>query len=204
VGVQGIEAAKPPWQPWRWLTSNGGFRAAVVNKFCEATVMRKRTKAREYALQLLYQVDVTHADPQQTIQEFWTSRSASHDVKAFAIQLVQGTLEHLEEINRLIAMHANNWDINRMAVVDRNILRMGAYELLYLEEVPPKVCLNEAVELAKRFGDEESSKFVNGILDTIHKTHARYPANAEGPSEGGDRPEHPSDSQTTTDSSLSS
>ena len=164
--------------------------------------MRKRTKAREYALQMLYQVDVTHADPQQTIQEFWTSRSASHDVKAFAIQLVQGTLEHLEEINRLIAMHANNWDINRMAVVDRNIIRMGAYELLYLEEVPPKVCLNEAVELAKRFGDEESSKFVNGILDTIHKTHARYPANAEGPSDhasGGSR-----DSQTTTDSSLSS
>jgi N utilization substance protein B len=143
--------------------------------------MRRRTKAREYALQMLYQADVTHADSPQTIQGFWTHHHAPHDVKEFATRLVQGTLEHLDEIDRLIAAHADNWEIRRMAVVDRNILRLGAYELLHVEEVPSKVCLNEAVELAKRFGDEESSKFVNGILDAIHKTHAHRPDDPTGP-----------------------
>ena len=142
--------------------------------------MRKRTKAREYALQMLYQFDVTGADSPASIEEFWTYHDVSPEVKTFATRLVEGTLGHREELNQLIAAHANNWDINRMAVVDRNILRMGAYELLYVNEVPPKVCLNEAIELAKRFGDEESSKFVNGILDTIHKTRARRP-DPQGP-----------------------
>ena len=135
--------------------------------------MRKRSKAREYALQILYQLDVTRAQAPQILQDFWAVHPAPADVRAFATQVVEGTVEHLAQINQLIARHANNWDITRMAIVDRNILRLGAYELLYLDEVPVKVCLNEAVELAKRFGDEESSKFVNGILDTIHKTHAR-------------------------------
>ena len=137
--------------------------------------MRNRTRAREYALQMLYQVDLTHTEPSATIQDFWTSHPASEDVKGFATQVVQGTLAHQGQIDRLIASHANNWEISRMAVVDRNILRMGAYELLHCGEIPPKVCLNEAVELAKRFGDEESSKFVNGILDAIHRSHARQP-----------------------------
>ena len=131
--------------------------------------MRKRTKAREYALQLLYQLDVTQADSKIGIDDFWQHRDVSPEVKTFATSLVQGTVEHLSELDQLIATHASNWDIHRMAVVDRNILRMGAYELLYLDDVPPKVCLNEAIELAKRFGDEQSSKFVNGILDAIHK-----------------------------------
>lgn len=138
--------------------------------------MRKRTQAREYALQLLYQVDLTRAEPAQIVQEFQARQAVVQDVKVFAVQLVNGTVQHLPEIDRLIAEHTNNWDITRMAVVDRNILRLGIYELLHLEDVPPKVCLNEAVELAKRFGDEESSKFVNGILDAVHKTHGRRPA----------------------------
>ncbi|MBI3325013.1 MAG: transcription antitermination factor NusB [Candidatus Omnitrophica bacterium] len=133
--------------------------------------MRKRTKAREYALQMLYQADVAKSERGSMIVEFWAYHIVPPDVKTFATRLVEGTLSHVEEIDRLIAAYANNWEIARMAVVDRNILRLGAFELLHLfEEVPPKVCLNEAVELAKRFGDEESSKFVNGILDTIHKT----------------------------------
>jgi N utilization substance protein B len=143
--------------------------------------MRKRTKAREYALQLLYQLDVTRQSANSEIEAFWTYHEVSPEVQTFATQLVQGTVEHLTELDRLIAAHADNWEIGRMAVVDRNILRMGAYELLYREEIPPKVCLNEAIELAKRFGDEESSKFVNGILDTIHKTHARSQPSIEQP-----------------------
>ena len=140
--------------------------------------MRKRSKSREYALQMLYQVDVRRAESGPALQDFWAYHTVPEEVKTFAEQLVQGTLSHRQEIDQLITSHASNWDLNRMAVVDRNILRMGTYELLYVEEVPPKVCLNEAVELAKRFGDEESSKFVNGILDTIHKQHARRVAPA--------------------------
>lgn len=163
--------------------------------------MRKRTKAREYALQLLYQVDLTRTDAQHVLEEFWSHHSVPPEVKTFASHLVEGTTGHLEDIDRLIASHATNWDITRMAVVDRNILRLGAYELLYLEDVPPKVCLNEAVELAKRFGDDESSKFVNGILDAIHKTHRSQPASPEPHEAGG--PGYPAGPQTTSPSRSS-
>ena len=132
--------------------------------------MRNRTKSRECALQMLYQVDIRRADPKQILEEFWRAHEQiTDDIKAYASQLVEGTLQHLADIDRLITAHADNWALKRMAVIDRNILRVGAFELLYLEEVPPKVCINEAIELAKRFGDAESGKFINGILDAIHK-----------------------------------
>ena len=143
--------------------------------------MHKRTRAREYALQLLYQLDVTHAGCSPAVEEFWAQHRVPAAVETFATDLVQGTVGHQGEIDRLIAAHASNWDIGRMAVVDRNILRLGAYELLYLDDVPPKVCLNEAVELAKRFGDDESSKFVNGVLDAIHRECVRRPDHPPGP-----------------------
>ena len=134
--------------------------------------MRKRSKARDYALQVLYQVDIRHAECQQILQEFWQDHRATADVKTFANQLVQGTIEHLTDIDSMITRHADNWELKRMAVIDRNILRLGVYELLHLNDTPPKVCINEAIELAKRFGDTESGKFINGILDAIHKAHA--------------------------------
>ncbi len=135
--------------------------------------MRSRTKSREYALQMLYQLDIRLADHREILQEFWREHEPPAEVKAFANQLFEGTVEHLAAIDPLIASHANNWDLKRMAVIDRNILRLGAFELLHMDDVPPKVCINEAIELAKRFGDTESGKFINGILDAIHKTHAR-------------------------------
>ena len=138
--------------------------------------MRNRTKSREYALQMLYQADIRHADDAQPIQEeFWQAHEpATADVKAFASELFAGTFKHLKELDALIAAHADNWNLNRMAVIDRNILRLGAYELLHQQDVPSKVCINEAIELAKRFGDADSGKFINGILDAIHKKpHAR-------------------------------
>ena len=139
--------------------------------------MRNRTKSRECALQMLYQVDIRHSDSAQIISEFWQAHEQiTDDIKAYATQLVEGTLRRLAEIDRLIGAHADNWDIKRMAVIDRNILRVGAFELLYLEDVPAKVCINEAIELAKRFGDAESGKFINGVLDAIHKKrHAPQP-----------------------------
>lgn len=135
--------------------------------------MRRRTKSREYALQMLYQVDIRHADWRQILSEFWVEHEAPEDVQAFSNRLLAGTAQHHEEIDALITKHADNWDMKRMAIVDRNILRLGVFELLHLEEVPPSVSINEAIELAKRFGDAESSKFINGILDAIHKKHPR-------------------------------
>lgn len=135
--------------------------------------MRGRTKSREYALQMLYQLDLRQAQHRDILEEFWRAHEPPATIKAFATQLFEGTVEHLPSIDPLIARHANNWELKRMAVIDRNILRLGVFELLNVHDVPPKVCINEAIELAKRFGDAESSKFINGILDTIHKTHAR-------------------------------
>ncbi len=122
---------------------------------------------------MLYQLEIRRADPQQVLREFWQDRQIPQDVMAFASALFAGTAEHREAIDPMIARQADNWDLKRMAVIDRNILRLGVYELLHREDVPPKVCLNEAIDLAKRFGDTESSRFINGILDAIHKTHAR-------------------------------
>ena len=131
--------------------------------------MRNRTKSREYALQMLYQLDIRRASAEQILSEFWQEDEPPAEVKAFANQLFLGTMEHLGEMDALITRHADNWNLKRMAVIDRNILRLGAYELLQVKETPPKVCINEAIELAKRFGDAESGKFINGILDAIYK-----------------------------------
>jgi transcription antitermination factor NusB len=143
--------------------------------------MRKRTKAREYALQVLYQLDIRRGDLRETLQEFWDARQPPSEVKTFAQQLAEGTMTHLREIDQLISAHANNWDLKRMAVVDRNILRLGVFELRYVTDVPPTVCINEAIELAKRFGDAESAKFINGILDAIHKASPRAGAPTDSP-----------------------
>ncbi len=142
--------------------------------------MRKRTKAREYGLQLLYQVDIRRANWRDLLELFWREHEAPQEVREYSERLVQGTAEHLPDIDALITQHADNWDLKRMAVVDRNILRMGTFELLWVDDVPETVCLNEAIELAKRFGDAESAKFINGILDAIHKAHPR-PAAAPNP-----------------------
>ena len=135
--------------------------------------MRNRTKSREYALQMLYQMDIRRAPSSEILEGFWQSHEPLLDIKTFANQLFAGTVEHLPEIDPLITTHADNWKLKRMAVIDRNILRLGVFELLYMNDVPPKVCINEAIELAKRFGDVESGKFINGILDAVHKAHAR-------------------------------
>lgn len=137
--------------------------------------MRNRTQSREYALQMLYQADIRHIGHEQIQQEFWQeSTSANQEVTAFANALFEGTFVRQAQIDATIADYADNWNIKRMAVIDRNILRLGVFELLHQKDVPSKVCINEAIELAKRFGDANSSKFINGILDAIHKkTHAR-------------------------------
>ena len=132
--------------------------------------MRRRTKAREYALQLLYKFDITH-EPLGDWDSFWLAQEQEigNEIKEFARKIVLDTLKHLEEIDKRISSFATNWQLKRMAVVDRNVLRMGAFELLYLEDIPAKVSINEAVDLAKKYSGDESGKFVNGILDRIRE-----------------------------------
>ena len=132
--------------------------------------MRKRTKARECALQVLYQVDITKEDHKRCLHDFWETKGEFEDVvKEFARTIVDGTLSKLKNIDKVIREYATNWEIDRMAIVDRNILRLATYELLYMDDIPVKVSINEAVEIAKKYGDKESSKFVNGVLDKISK-----------------------------------
>jgi len=131
----------------------------------------RRSQAREAALKVLYQLDITKDDPKEGLKIFFRNHRVPVNSQLFVTTLVEGTLQHLAEIDSLLMKHATNWSLSRMAMVDRNILRLGTFELLFGNETPPKVVINEAVELAKRFGTADSGKFVNGVLDSIHKAH---------------------------------
>ena len=132
--------------------------------------MRKRTLARELALQVLYQMDITQQEPLPALEHFWLMtefQDVENDVKKFTEELVLGVVGNLSAIDSKIAEYATNWELSRMAVVDRNVLRLGGCELLFRADIPPKVSINEAVELAKKFSGVQAGKFVNGILDKI-------------------------------------
>ncbi len=125
-----------------------------------------RRKAREYAVQILYSLDLNPVPAKEALTLFWEQNPAKPETVDYATKLVEGTLERKKQIDALLSKHSNHWKVERMPVTDRNILRLGTYELL-AEGVPPKVALNEAIELAKRFGTTDSSTFVNGVLDGI-------------------------------------
>lgn len=130
--------------------------------------MGRRRKARETALQFLYQLDVGGSDdPTSQAPEFWSRYPVDLEARTFAEELVVGTKQNQGKIDGLIAQSAEHWDLDRMAAVDRNILRAAVYELLWHPEVPPKVTINEAIEIAKKFGNDDSGPFVNGILDAV-------------------------------------
>lgn len=130
--------------------------------------MRKRTQGREYALQMLYQHEMNPENLDEAIALFWQQNPpSSEESRLFAEKLFRLTCEHLKKIDGEISRVAQNWQLNRMAVIDRNILRFGACELLFIGDIPPKVTINEAVNIAKKYSQEDSGKFVNGILDKI-------------------------------------
>lgn len=132
--------------------------------------MRLRSKARAVALSLLYQIEISKIDFDKALNSYLENYPQRQEVVDFFSLLVEGVVTNISLIDSLIKKYVKNWEIERMAVIDRNILRIGCYELLFLEEIPPKVAINEAIELAKRFGDIDSPRFVNGILDKIYKT----------------------------------
>lgn len=138
--------------------------------------MGKRRTAREFALQILYRLDMGQENlvhrilrTEKILEEFWETNLTSDDVKEYTDLLVKGTKENQKEIDRIIADSAENWAIDRMASVDRNILRFSTYEILKRNEIPSSVIINEAIEIAKKYGTEESGSFINGILDRVAK-----------------------------------
>jgi transcription antitermination protein NusB len=153
--------------------------------------MGKRREARERAVQFLFQYDLNPPENlEAALEAFWTSQrraALANDDKAtwgeqvelppptadeaatrlFAEPLIRGTLEHRDECDEVIKKHAKNWDLHRIAIVDRNIMRLAIYEMLHRDDIPPVVSINEAVDIAKKFSTHDSGKFVNGILDKV-------------------------------------
>jgi len=130
----------------------------------------RRRKGREYALQFLFQFEFTGKRPEDhDLADFWSDRDGDAEVRKFAESIIYGTLDNLKEIDAVIQKAAENWVLQRMAAVDRNILRCATYELLHCEDIPSTVTINEAIEMAKKYSMIESASFINGILDRIAK-----------------------------------
>ena len=128
----------------------------------------KRTKARERAVQALYQIDVAATDLDEALSRFWKSfEPVDREVMDLAEELVRGVARHRREIDEAIESVSTNWRLDRMARVDRNVLRLAVHELVHRPDVPVKVVINEAIELGKKFGSESSGAFINGVLDRI-------------------------------------
>ena len=139
--------------------------------------MGSRRKSREMAVQVLYQMDVNKIETRLAVPYFRELVESDSDALAFTEELVRGFETHKREIDKLLQRHSKNWRLDRMAWVDRNVLRLAAYELMFKKETPPKVVINEAIDLGKKFGSSESGSFINGILDSIH--HELYPEDGD-------------------------
>ncbi|AGL02016.1 transcription antitermination factor NusB [Desulfoscipio gibsoniae] len=131
-----------------------------------------RRQSRESAMQVLYQVDVGKMAVDEAMQNIQDNFMLTGPDLEFASHLVHGTLDKLDELDKTIAGYSREWQVERMAAVDRNILRLALYEMLYARDIPPNVSINEAVEMAKRFGGAESGKFINGILGAVVRARA--------------------------------
>lgn len=130
--------------------------------------MGRRREARKWALQILYQNELVSGPIEESLKTFWENHSESE--REFTERLVRGVIDHRDEIDSALRECSEHWSLERMNVVDRNLLRLGAFELRYHREIPPQVVINEAVEMAKQYGTSESSSFVNGILDRIYRS----------------------------------
>jgi N utilization substance protein B len=132
--------------------------------------MGSRRKSREFAMQMLYQWEICGYTPAQVQATFFANQRANAEVEGFARDLFEGAVVNIDQLDRLVREHADNWRLERMAAVDRNILRVALCELLHHPETPAAAVINEALEMARRFSTEGSVEFVNGVLDGIRKT----------------------------------
>ena len=133
--------------------------------------MGARRKARELALQMLYQHDLSGNAPETIVTTFEELQKSKPNTREFAVKIFLGTVEHMARIDEMLTAQADNWRLSRMAAVDRNIIRMSIYEFLHETDTPKLVIIDEAIEIAKKFGTQKSSQFINGILDGILKRY---------------------------------
>ena len=146
--------------------------------------MATRRRGREAALQLLYALEITHADVEEVLASSWAHALTAARTREFTGALLRGVTACRDEIDALIREWSANWSLERIGLVERNILRFAIYELLFMPEIPPNVTINEAIEVAKRYGAEDAPAFINGILDRIKNQAAApedAPAAASGP-----------------------
>jgi len=132
-------------------------------------VMGERRLSREVSLKVLFQVDLVHTNIEEALKNTFENDKYSDEVKEFALTLVKGVMSNLAEIDKVIKNYTNNWSLERITNIDRSILRIAIYEILYLPNIPKSVSINEAVELAKKYGTKSSFSFVNGVLGRINK-----------------------------------
>jgi N utilization substance protein B len=131
--------------------------------------MGTRRKARELAVQLLYQYDLARTDPEEAMNLFWEYFPVQLGIRGFCEQLVLGTLDRLTLVDELLSEASENWALQRMSMVDRNIMRLATYELLDRPDIPPSVSLNEAIEIAKKYSTPDAAVFINGVLDRVKR-----------------------------------
>jgi transcription antitermination protein NusB len=144
----------------------------------QQNMLRKRSRAREVAMQLLFQHDLNPGVKRPAIERFVRERLGQAELESFALSLFDGVRAQTSTLDERLGRAADNWRVARMAVVDRNVLRLGSYELLHGTDTPVKVIFDEAIEIARRYGSADSPAFVNGILDRIHKSETRPDASS--------------------------
>jgi N utilization substance protein B len=132
--------------------------------------MGQRRKAREEALRILFRLEFENSQAEKTLNQYWENKKASEEIKEYSNWLVNGIISNQSKIDNIIQQVSEHWRISRMALVDRNILRMAVFELLYEENVAPAIVINEAIEIAKKYSGDEAGTFVNGVLDAIRKS----------------------------------
>ena len=141
--------------------------------------MSIRRRAREIALQILYRLDIDRGNSQEILDLYFENFRFSEKAREFCQRLVEGVCQNQAQIDHLIEEKSEHWTLKRMAMVDRNILRLAAFELLHCPDIPFKATLNEAIELAKKYGTGESSAFINGVLDRIHSLLTTSPSDRQ-------------------------
>ena len=129
--------------------------------------MGHRHKAREYALQALYMYETVHSSMEELSSLKWLNKEIPDDIKNFAVSMINGSIKKIKSIDNLIKRHSRNWKFERINAIDKSILRLSIYTLLFHRDIPEAVVINEGVELGKRYGGEASAQFINGILDAI-------------------------------------
>ena len=131
--------------------------------------MGQRRRSREIILKLLYQKELNEQDPKDMLEKFWYEKEEKEEVKSFVASIFCGVNESKDELDTWIMKYSKNWDLNRLSIIDKCILRLSVYELLHRKDIPPKVSINEAIDISKKYSNADAGKFINGILDKVSK-----------------------------------